>query len=159
MTRINPDSITQSIIVAARTSDKNNLIQMSAEDYRFAGDCAAPSFGLEISELLLSIHGLASPLPGQEDLLQEQPEHADSALCLSVSSSDEHVGRALARQARYIDAPVQEYLARLVLRGLAADERESVLDPETGEVLSRRSTFGKLWKSLKLPRGREGGGE
>jgi hypothetical protein len=149
MSSINPDGLRSDLIVQARTNEKNHLFQISFNDYHDARR-VAESFGMDAGQLLLAAHGVTEPLPGQEDLLAEAPDTEVNDFTRIMLPADEHAQKALQRQARYCGKEVLEYVADLVIRGLLEDERKSILDPKTGEVIGRRDRFGKIWKSIRL---------
>jgi hypothetical protein len=154
MTRINPDAIRSDVIVSARTSEKNHLIQLSCEDFRFICDVAAPALDVSPTDFLLSVHGLRPSLNGQGDLLMEEPPVENDDMSRLDTIANDKVKKALERQAVYFDLPTDEYLARLIFRGLIEDEKESIVEPSTGIVLTHRERCGSLLKSMRLPQPR-----
>jgi hypothetical protein len=146
MSSINPDGLRADIIVEARSSAKNHLIQMSHASYRSA-DSLANIFGLEVGMFLLSIHGIGQPLAGQESVFTPTEE---TALNLALLDCDDDARQAIERQAGFRKISVGQYMAALVREGLAADEAESIFIPGTGTVIGRRDRFGKIWKSVRL---------
>ena len=115
MVRIRPNSLNGDLIAQVRTADKNYLIQMSNQQY-LAAVSLADQLQVSINDFLLWLH-----VPGSGVEITGQ----------SGSAAIEDV--ALARQASFRGIAVDQYVAELVLKGVAKDEANSAFFPATAK--------------------------